>query len=196
MPCTLIRLAGCPLRCRYCDTRQAIPTDSGSWLSVDQIVEDVRERGRPLVLVTGGEPLAQRNCTELLQKLVDLGVEVQLETSGAYSVAGVPDGVRRIVDVKTPGSGESKKNRLDNLNLLRDGDELKFVICGRSDYEWSRDFIYSYSDSLGDLPLLFAASWGEVVVKDLVAWVLEDRLPARIQLQMHKVIWGAEVSGV
>lgn len=185
------------MRCHYCDTEQAIPTGSGSWMSVNQVVDDVRERGRPLALVTGGEPLAQRNCIELLRRLVGLDVEVQLETSGAYSVAEVPDGVRRVVDIKTPDSGESEKNRLDNLSLLREGDELKFVLCSRSDYEWARDFVRSSCASFGNIPLLFTVSWDdEIAAEELAAWVLEDCLPVRIQLQMHKVIWGAEASGV
>ncbi|ATX79805.1 7-carboxy-7-deazaguanine synthase [Mariprofundus aestuarium] len=196
MPCTFIRLAGCPLRCLYCDTTQAIPTDSGAWMDIDQIIDDVQQRGRPLVLVTGGEPLAQRNCIKLLERLLALGVEVQLETSGAYSVAGVPDGVRRIVDIKTPGSGEVERNQLDNLKLLRAGDEIKFVICNRSDYEWSRDFIRSHELGGDDVPPLLSTSWGEVSASDLCAWILEDHLPARMQLQLHKVIWGAEATGV
>ncbi|ATX81891.1 7-carboxy-7-deazaguanine synthase [Mariprofundus ferrinatatus] len=196
MPCTFIRLAGCPLRCLYCDTEQAIPTDSGSWMQIDAIVADVQKRGRPLVLVTGGEPLAQRNCIVLLQRLVELGVEVQLETSGAYSVASVPEGVRRIIDIKTPDSGEVERNQLDNLDLLRSGDELKFVICSRSDYEWSRDFIRAHKLGLGEVPPLLSSAWGSVSAEELCAWMLEDHLPARMQLQLHKVIWGAEAKGV
>jgi len=195
MPCTFIRLAGCPLRCNYCDTTQAIPTDSGSWMDIDAIIEDVRQRARPLVLVTGGEPLAQRNCGELLSRLLGLGIEVQLETSGAYSVAAVPDGVHRIVDVKTPASGEVARNQLDNMQRLGAGDEIKFVICSRSDYEWSRDFIRNHRLGEGAVVLLSAA-WNEISSSDLCAWMLEDALPARLQLQLHKVIWGAEASGV
>lgn len=195
MPCTFIRLAGCPLRCSYCDTTQAIPTDSGNWMDIDTIIEDVRLRGRPLVLVTGGEPLAQRNCGELLSRLLEIGIEVQLETSGAYSVAAVPDGVHRIVDVKTPGSGEVERNQLENMKMLGAGDEIKFVICSRSDYEWSRDFIRQHQ--LGDgAVVLLSAAWSEISNRDLCAWMLEDALPARLQLQLHKVIWGAEASGV
>lgn len=195
MPCTFVRLAGCPLRCSYCDTEQAIPTDSGEWVTIEAIIDDVRKRARPLVLVTGGEPLAQRNCNELLQALLDLGVEVQLETSGAYSVASIPKSVHRIVDVKTPDSGEEQRNQLTNLELLDEGDELKFVICSRSDYEWSRDFVRSNSIN-SDVLILFSAAWKAVSPADLCAWLLEDRLPVRMQLQLHKVIWGAEVSGV
>lgn len=195
MPCTFIRLAGCPLRCNYCDTTQAIPTDSGSWMDIDTIIEDVRLRSRPLVLVTGGEPLAQRNCGELLSRLLELGIEVQLETSGAYSVAAVPAGVHRIVDVKTPDSGEADRNQLENMKILGAGDEIKFVICSRGDYEWSRDFIHQHQLGEGAVVLLSAA-WNEISSRDLCAWMLEDALPARLQLQLHKVIWGAEASGV
>ncbi|MDQ6982187.1 MAG: radical SAM protein, partial [Mariprofundus sp.] len=118
MPCTLIRMAGCPLRCSYCDTPQAIPTDSGNWLAIDAIIRQVRETNRPLVLVTGGEPLAQRYCIELLKQLSELGCIVQLETSGAYSIKGVPSDIHRIVDFKTPGSGEELRNCMQNLKLL------------------------------------------------------------------------------
>ena len=183
------------MRCSYCDTTQAIPTDSGSWMDIDAIVEDVQQRGRPLVLVTGGEPLAQRNCSELLTRLLGLGIQVQLETSGAYSVADLPDGVHRIVDVKTPASGEVERNRIENLKQLNASDEIKFVICSRSDYEWSREFIRSHM--LGsDAVVLLSAAWGELSSQDLCAWMLEDQLPARLQVQLHKVIWGAEASGV
>ena len=148
------------------------------------------------MLVTGGEPLAQRNCNLLLQRLLDLGIEVQLETSGAYSIADVPEGVHRIVDVKTPDSGEVERNQLKNIQLLRAGDEVKFVICSRNDYEWSRHFIYSHGLEKSAVPLLFSSAWEEVAAHEMCAWILEDNLPVRLQLQLHKVIWGAEVSGV
>ncbi len=196
MPCTFIRLAGCPLRCSYCDTPKAIPTDSGHWVSIDEIVKQVIENNRPLVLITGGEPLAQRHCNTLLKRLSELGCFVQLETSGAYSIASVPAGIRRIVDIKTPGSGEAQRNQLQNLQQLVAGDEIKIVLTGRGDYKWARDFIRVHKLGLDDVPVLLSPAWGEVAAAELCAWLLEDRLPARMQVQMHKVIWGSEAEGV
>ncbi len=196
MPCTLIRLAGCPLRCSYCDTPRAIPTDSGHRMSVDAIVQRAADAGRPLVLVTGGEPLAQRHTTELLTALLKLGCHVQLETAGAYAVNDVPPGVRRIIDIKTPGSGEVERNCIDNLGCLRAGDEIKFVLTGRSDYEWARHFIRQFQPGHGEIPLLFSPAWSEVAPAELCAWILADNLPVRMQMQMHKTIWGAEAEGV
>ncbi len=196
MPCTLVRLAGCPLRCHYCDTPQAIPTDSGQWMAVEDIVGKVAVSHRPLVLVTGGEPLAQRYTIELLAALSELDCMVQLETAGAYSVQGVPAGIRRIVDVKTPGSGEVERNCMQNLDLLSAGDEIKFVLTGRDDYEWAREFIQQHHLGVGDVPVLFSPAWGDVAARDLCAWVLQDHLPVRVQVQMHKTIWGPEAEGV
>ncbi|MDX8406427.1 MAG: radical SAM protein [Mariprofundus sp.] len=196
MACTFIRLAGCPLRCSYCDTPQAIPTDSGEWMQIADLLADVRHRGRPLVLVTGGEPLAQRHCGELLRGLLDLGCHVQLETSGAYALAGLPEGVRKIVDLKTPGSGEVDRNRWENLACLRAGDEIKIVLTGRADYEWARDMIGQHRLGGGDVPVLLSVAWGELTAAKLCQWMLDDHLPARLQVQIHKVIWGAEATGV
>jgi len=196
MACTFIRLAGCPLRCTYCDTPQAIPTDSGSWMPIADILCAVRARNRPLVLVTGGEPLAQRQCPELLSGLLTLGCEVQLETSGAYLLTDVPVGIRKIVDLKTPGSGEADRNRLENMDCLTAGDEIKIVLTGRSDYEWARDMIHQHQLGQGGVPVLLSAAWGALTAEQLCQWMLDDRLPARLQLQLHKVIWGAEATGV
>jgi len=196
VPCTFIRLAGCPLRCTYCDTTQAIPTDSGEWMQMDDIISDVKQRNRPLVLVTGGEPLAQKLCVELLNQLLRIGCTVQLETSGAYAIAQVPEAVHRIVDIKTPASGEVQRNRLENLQLLTANDELKFVICDRNDYEWSRAFIRQHDLESCKATLLLSPGFGVLAASDLTAWMLEDRLSARMQLQLHKLIWGAEVTGV
>lgn len=165
-------------------------------MTVDEIVRHVSERQRPLVLVTGGEPLAQRNCIPLLEGLLAFDCIVQLETSGAFSIADVPEGVRRIIDVKTPDSGEAKRNYLENLGLLRAGDELKFVICSREDYEWSRDLVRSYELARMGLPLLFSPVWGKLSPLEMSQWLLEDQLPVRLHMQMHKVIWGAEATGV
>jgi len=196
MPCTLVRLAGCPLRCSYCDTPQAIPTDSGQRMAVEDIITQVASSNRPLVLVTGGEPLAQRYCIELLKGLSGLNCLVQLETAGAYSVGSVPAGIRRIIDIKTPGSGEVERNCMQNLDLLTAGDEIKFVLTGRSDYEWASDFIQKHKLGAGDVPVLFSPAWSDLQASDLCAWVLEDHLPVRVQMQMHKTIWGAEAEGV
>jgi len=196
IPCTFIRLAGCPLRCTYCDTTQAIPVDSGEWMAMGDIISEVKQRGRPLVLVTGGEPLAQKQCVDLLKLLGEVDCTVQLETSGAYSIAQVPDAVHRIVDIKTPASGEVERNRLENLDLLTVNDELKFVVCDRKDYEWCRAFILEYGLESSPATLLFSPGFGTVSASDLSAWILEDRLPVRMQVQLHKLIWGAEVTGV
>ncbi|PJA33319.1 MAG: radical activating enzyme family protein, partial [Zetaproteobacteria bacterium CG_4_9_14_3_um_filter_53_7] len=160
MPCTFIRLAGCPLRCVYCDTTQAIPTDSGEWMAMDAIIAEVKQRGRPLVLVTGGEPLAQKQCVDLLKRLGQLDCIVQLETSGAYLIDQVPDVIHRIVDIKTPGSLEVQRNRLENLALLTANDELKFVITSRSDYEWARQFIDQYKLENSKATLLMSPAFG------------------------------------
>jgi len=196
MPCTLVRLAGCPLRCHYCDTPQAIPVDSGQWMSVEDVVRQVAACKRPLVLVTGGEPLAQRYTIELLAALSELACTVQLETAGAYSIKNVPAAIRRIVDIKTPGSGEVERNCLQNLTLLTAGDEVKFVLTDRHDYEWARDFIHRHRLGLDDIAVLFSPAWGDVAASDLCAWVLQDHLPVRVQVQMHKTIWGPEAEGV
>jgi len=165
-------------------------------MQMDEIIAEVKQRGRPLVLVTGGEPLAQKQCIELLKRLGQLNCSVQLETSGAYSIEQVPVSVHRIVDIKTPASGEVQRNRLENLELLTANDELKFVICNRDDYEWSRDFIRQYALESSEATLLLSPCFGAVAASDLTAWMLEDHLLARMQLQLHKYIWGAEVSGV
>lgn len=196
MACTFVRLAGCPLRCSYCDTVQAQPSDSGEWMTIDEIVSQVARRNRPLVLVTGGEPLAQRNCLTLLERLQSLGAEVQLETSGAFSISEVPAGVRRIIDIKTPDSGEAARNRLENLALLKEGDELKFVICSRTDYEWSREFVKTHALAETGVPILFSPAWGRVSLTEMSRWLLEDCLPVRLHLQLHKIVWGAEATGV
>lgn len=195
-PCTFIRLAGCPLNCLYCDTPQAIPTDSGSNLAVDEIVEKVRAFGHPLVLVTGGEPLAQRNVIELLKALLHEAVTVQLETAGAHDLSGIPEGVSIIMDIKTPGSGEVERNRWKNISHLKPGDELKFVINDRDDYEWVKKVLRDRSLADLKIPLLLSPAWKMLPPATLVAWMLEDRLPARLQIQQHKYIWGDEVTGV
>jgi 7-carboxy-7-deazaguanine synthase len=196
MPCTLVRLAGCPLRCRYCDTPQAWSFERGTEMAIDAVVADIAERDRPLVLVSGGEPLAQPSCMDLLAALVETGRLVQLETSGAFDISEVPAGVRRILDIKTPGSGEAARNLTGNLAQLRAGDEIKFVITDRADYEWARALISEHAWEARGLPVLLSPSWGELEAAELAAWVIADRLPARLHLQQHKVVWGSEARGV
>jgi 7-carboxy-7-deazaguanine synthase len=187
IPTTFVRLTGCPLRCHYCDTAYAF--HGGDWWEVDAILARVRELGASHVCVTGGEPLAQKNCLELLRRLVDEGYRVSLETSGAMPLEGVDARVVRVVDVKTPGSGEESRNRYEELAQLDGKDLVKFVICGREDYEWSRA-------KLAELGLtkrctvLFSPSHQQLPARDLADWILEDRLPVRFQIQLHKYLWG------
>ena len=198
-PTLFIRLTGCPLRCVYCDTQYAF--HGGEWRDVDALVEVARRSGMRHVCVTGGEPLAQKACLELLRALCDEGFRVSLETSGAMDVAPVDPRVSRVVDLKTPGSGESGRNRLENLALLTSRDQIKIVVCSRADYEWARDLLRKSVPGT-DLPdsvistsgtcfqVLFSPSWGQVEPRDLAEWILADRLEVRLQLQLHKVLWG------
>ncbi len=186
-PTAFVRLTGCPLRCRYCDTEYAF--HAGDWLELDAIVARVRSFGAAHVCVTGGEPLAQPNCLILLARLCDAGFDVSLETSGALDIAAVDARVARVVDVKTPDSGENGRNRLENLALLRPRDQLKFVIGSRADYEWSRGFLADQALA-GRCGLLFSPSHGLVEPATLADWILADRLPVRFQLQLHKILWG------
>lgn len=186
-PTAFVRLTGCPLRCRYCDTEYAF--HAGDWLELDAIVARVRSFGAEHVCVTGGEPLAQPNCLILLARLCDAGFDVSLETSGALDIAAVDARVARVVDVKTPDSGENGRNRLENLALLRPRDQLKFVIGSRADYEWSRGFLADQALA-GRCGLLFSPSHGLVEPATLADWILADRLPVRFQLQLHKILWG------
>ena len=186
-PTVFVRLTGCPLRCQYCDTQYAFY--GGEWWELEHIVARVREFSTPFVCVTGGEPLAQKPCLELLRLLCDAGLRVSLETSGAMPLAGVDPRVVRVVDVKTPGSGEEPRNRYQELAGLRPSDLVKFVICGRGDYEWSRS-------KLRELPLpegctvLFSPSHEQLPARELADWILEDRLAVRLQIQLHKYLWG------
>lgn len=186
-PTVFVRLTGCPLRCHYCDTAYAF--HGGQWMELDAIIDTVAQYGARHVCVTGGEPLAQKNCFPLLQRLCDAGHEVSLETSGALDITAVDPRVRRIVDIKTPASGEEARNRRENLDVLRPHDEIKFVICNRADYEWARARTVEL-----DLPrrctVLFSPSQDQLSPAELVQWLLDDRLPVRFQLQLHKVLWG------
>ncbi len=188
-PTVFVRLTGCPLRCTYCDTAYAF--HGGEWRTFDEILAEVARHGVRHVCVTGGEPLAQKRCTELLQRLCDAGYEVSLETSGALDIGAVDPRVSRVVDVKTPGSGESARNRLENLDLLTPRDQLKFVLCDRADFEWARDLVLQHR--LHErCDVLFSPSFGQVDGRGLADWIVAERLPVRFQLQLHKLLWNDE----
>jgi 7-carboxy-7-deazaguanine synthase len=186
-PTVFVRLTGCPLRCQFCDTAYAF--HGGDWRSVENVVATVGEFSPRYVCVTGGEPLAQKNCLPLLTRLCDAGYRVSLETSGAMPLEDVDARVIRVVDVKTPGSGEERRNRYDDLTLLRPEEQIKFVICDRADYEWSREKVAALALSQR-CQVLFSPSAGQLPARELADWILADRLPVRFQLQLHKVLWG------
>jgi 7-carboxy-7-deazaguanine synthase len=188
-PTVFIRLTGCPLRCQYCDTAYAF--SGGQVWSLDAILRRVAELNTHHVCVTGGEPLAQRNCLPLLKLLCDAGHEVSLETSGALPVDQVDPRVRRVVDVKTPGSGEVSRNLLAQLGTLGERDQIKFVICDRTDYEWSRALLVQVGLPARAM-VLFSPSHEQLPARQLAEWLLEDQLPVRLQLQLHKLLWGNE----
>ena len=186
-PTFFIRLTGCPLRCRYCDTAYAF--HGGEWRTVARLVDEARESRARHVCVTGGEPLAQRTCTTLLTVLCEAGFEVSLETSGAIDASGVDPRVARVIDIKTPGSGEAQRNLDLAVHGLRQSDQLKFVICDRPDYEWSRERVQQ--ERLVDrCQVLFSPSYQQLAAGQLANWILADRLPVRFQVQLHKVLWG------
>ena len=187
VPTVFVRLTGCPLRCQYCDTTYAF--HGGQWWEVAAIVARVREFATRYVCVTGGEPLAQKGCTELLTTLCDAGLRVSLETSGAMQLAEVDPRVIKVVDVKTPGSGEERRNRYRELALLAPQDLVKFVICSRDDYEWSRARVLELTLPAG-CTVLFSPSHEQLPARALADWILEDRLPVRLQIQLHKYLWG------
>ena len=187
IPTTFVRLTGCPLRCQYCDTAYAFT--GGEWWELDAVLARVREWGTKYVCVTGGEPLAQKNCLQLLTALCDAGYRVSIETSGAMALGGIDPRVIRVVDVKTPGSGEEHRNRYDELAHLSGSDLVKFVICSRADYDWSRAKLRELQlDSR--CTVLFSPSHEQLAARDLADWILEDRLPVRLQIQLHKYLWG------
>jgi 7-carboxy-7-deazaguanine synthase len=186
-PTVFVRLTGCPLRCGYCDTAYAF--HGGSWRSFDDVLKEVAGYQPRFVTVTGGEPLAQKNCHRLLSRLCDAGYRVSLETSGALPIAEVDARVVRVMDLKTPGSGECERNLPDNISALRPEDQVKFVICDRQDYEWSRQMLADHR--LAErCQVLFSPSYGQLEARQLAEWILTDRLPVRLQVQLHKYLWG------
>lgn len=189
LPTVFIRLTGCPLRCGYCDTAHAFHT--GTTRPLDGILAEIAGLQCPTVCVTGGEPLAQPGCLNLLQRLCDAGYSVSLETSGALDIAAVDSRVSRIVDIKTPGSGEEARNFWPNLEQLRAGDELKFVLCDEDDYLWAARLV-TEQQLAQRCPVLFSPCWESLPPATLAEWVVRDRLPVRFQLQLHKVLWGEE----
>lgn len=190
LPTVFVRLTGCPLRCLYCDTEYAF--SGGELFSIDDIVQRVAGYSPRYVTVTGGEPLAQKSCWPLLARLCDAGYEVSLETGGAISVAGVDERVVKVLDLKTPASGEVARNDYGNIALLTPRDQVKFVICDRKDYDWVRFKLdeYRLDDRVSDV--LFSPSHGQLVARELAEWILADNLPVRMQVQLHKLLWNDE----
>lgn len=188
LPTSFVRLTGCPLRCVYCDTEYAF--HQGQQMSIDTILHELKDARARRVCVTGGEPLAQPGCLTLLTALCDAGMKVSLETSGAMDISAVDQRVKIVMDLKTPGSAESGRNLESNIAHLRQKDEVKFVICDRRDYEWSKAKTDQYDliDRVGEV--LFSPSFGQVSYQQLAQWILDDRLQVRMQVQLHKIIWG------
>jgi len=193
-PCVFVRLTACDLRCSWCDTPYAFT--EGRKMSVDEVVDRVREYGCDVVEITGGEPLLQKDVYPLMERLLDEGRTVMIETGGHLSADEVPAGVVRVIDIKCPGSGESAKVHWPNLERLRSSDELKFVIKDRTDYEFARDVVSRHRLIGRVAAVLFSPVHGVLDAKELARWILEDRLEVRLQLQTHKFIWGADVRGV
>ena len=185
-PTVFVRLTGCPLRCGYCDTAYAF--QGGEWMSLDAIMEQVSGYRTRYVTVTGGEPLAQKNCLPLLQRLCEAGCQVSLETSGALDISATDPRVIRIVDLKTPGSGEVERNLYENMGHLQAHDQVKFVICSRADYEWAKDMVSKYGLN-NRCEVLLSPSHGQQNATELAEWILQDQLPVRMQLQLHKYLW-------
>lgn len=187
LPTVFVRLTGCPLRCHYCDTAYAF--SGGELMSLARIIERVNEFSCTRVCVTGGEPLAQPECLALLDRLCEQGFEVSLETSGAMSIAGVNERVSRVVDIKTPDSGEVHRNDWSNIARLTPHDQIKFVVCSRLDYDWARMKMDELQLAQRVSDVLFSPSYEQVEPLTLANWILEDRLPARLQIQLHKLLW-------
>ena len=186
-PTVFVRLTGCPQRCVWCDTEYAF--QGGERWSLDAVLADVAGRGARYVTVTGGEPLAQPNCLPLLTALCDAGYEVSLETGGAMDISGVDPRVVVVMDIKAPASGERHNNRAENIPLLKPADQVKFVLANRGDYDWARMQVDQYQLAERVSDVLFSPVWGQLPPADLAAWILEDRLPVRFQMQLHKLLW-------
>ena len=186
LPTVFIRLTGCPLRCTYCDTSYAFT--GGQDMSVAEILKQVAQYTPRYVTVTGGEPLAQKNCLLLLQVLCDAGYEVSLETGGALDISGVDARVMRVLDIKTPASGEAEKNRWENLPLLNQHDEIKFVLCDENDYRWAKQALQQHRLA-EKCEVVFSPAHGTLNATQLAEWILHDRLEVRMQLQLHKLLW-------
>ncbi|MFL9609221.1 7-carboxy-7-deazaguanine synthase QueE [Methylobacillus sp. Pita2] len=188
LPTVFVRLTGCPMRCVYCDTEYAFK--GGSNMTLDEIVAQVGSYGAKYVCVTGGEPLAQKKeCLKLLERLCDDGYEVSLETGGAIATDGVDERVAVILDIKTPGSGELAKNKWENLQRLKPNDEIKFVLCSREDYDWAKQLLAEHALN-EKCQVIFSPVFSQVTPTDLADWVLADKLPVRMQVQLHKILWG------
>ena len=186
-PSVFVRLTGCPLRCVYCDTAYAF--SGGVIYQLDEVLREVGSHGAALVCVTGGEPLAQPACVPLLAALCDAGYEVSLETSGALDISAVDPRVSRVMDLKTPGSGELERNLLDNIEHLRAHDQVKFVICDETDYQWAVAMLREHKLEQRVGEVLFSPSHATMDARSLAEWILRDRLPVRFQLQLHKLLW-------
>jgi len=187
LPTIFIRLSGCPMRCHYCDTAYAF--QGGSMMTVDEIMETIKKYDTRYVTVTGGEPLAQKEVLSLLKVLADQNYEVSLETGGGLSIKEVDPRIKIILDIKTPESGEEKKNYWDNLNLIHSKDEIKFVLCSREDYDWAKKILHQYKLT-EKCDVLFSPVYQKLNTTDLGNWILEDQLPVRMQIQLHKLLWG------
>ena len=189
LPTIFIRLTGCPLRCGYCDTEYAF--SGGEWMQVADIISQIKQYKTTTVCVTGGEPLAQRSCGDLLSGLCDEGYNVSIETSGSLDISEVDNRVHRIVDIKTPGSGEQSKNKFENIQYLTQQDEVKFVLCNHADYEWAKSIIQQYS-LLEKSQILFSPVHEGIAPTELADWIIADQLNVRFQFQLHKFLWNDE----
>ncbi len=190
LPTVFVRLTGCPLRCNYCDTTYAFT--GGQTMTQEAILAEVARYAPRYVTVTGGEPLAQKNCLSLLRALCDAGYEVSLETGGALDVSGVDARVVKVLDIKTPASGEVEKNLWGNLEHLNPHDEIKFVLCDEADYRWAQQVLQE-RELARRCAVLFSPAQGQLEARDVAEWILRDRLPVRLQVQLHKLLWGNEV---
>ncbi len=189
LPTVFVRLTGCPLRCTYCDTTYAFT--GGQTMTLEAILAEVARHAPHYVCVTGGEPLAQKNCQLLLRALCDAGYSVSLETSGALDVSGVDERVVKVLDIKTPASGEVERNLWSNLEHLAPDDEIKFVLCDEADYHWAKQKLQEH-DLAKRCAVLFSPAQGRLAAQDVAEWILRDHLPVRLQVQLHKLLWGNE----